>query len=286
MSLNKVGGILSVGLDGINSPVTQVEYLVVAGGGSAGARRVGGYSGGGGGGAGGLLTATGYPVAMGTSITVTVGAGGAVNANGSNSVFQNITAIGGGYGAGQVSGYIAAASGGSGGGGQQTYATGGAGTAGQGNSGGSYGANDNGAGGGGAGSAGTTSTTNTCGNGGAGLVSSITGSPVQYAGGGGGGGYNSPPGGLGASGGGNGGLFVASASRSGTSGLNNTGGGGGANTVGGNGWPYGSTGGSGIVVIRYPSYMAPATSTTGGPEMYVVNGWRVYKFVASGTITF
>ena len=36
MSLNKVGGILSVGLDGINSPVTAVEYLVVAGGGACG----------------------------------------------------------------------------------------------------------------------------------------------------------------------------------------------------------------------------------------------------------
>jgi hypothetical protein len=36
MSLDRVGGILSVGLDGINSPVTTVEYLVVAGGGGAG----------------------------------------------------------------------------------------------------------------------------------------------------------------------------------------------------------------------------------------------------------
>jgi hypothetical protein len=40
------------------------------------------------------------------------------------------------------------------------------------------------------------------------------------------------------------------------------------------------------VVIRYPSYLAPATSTTGSPEMYVAGAWRVYKFVASGTITF
>ena len=36
MSLDRVGGILSVGLDGINSPVTQVEYRVVAGGGGGG----------------------------------------------------------------------------------------------------------------------------------------------------------------------------------------------------------------------------------------------------------
>ena len=42
MSLNKVGGVLSVGLDGINSPVTTVEYLVVAGGGGGGSRFAGG----------------------------------------------------------------------------------------------------------------------------------------------------------------------------------------------------------------------------------------------------
>jgi hypothetical protein len=71
----------------------------------------------------------------------------------------------------------------------------------------------------------------------------------------------------------------------GVSGTPNTGGGAGAVTVGGNA-SGGAIGGSGIVVIRYPSYMAPATSTTGGPEMYVAGAWRVYKFVASGTITF
>ena len=47
-----------------------------------------------------------------------------------------------------------------------------------------------------------------------------------------------------------------------------------------------SVGGSGIVIIRYPSYLAPATSTTGSPETYTTGGWRVYLFVASGTITF
>jgi hypothetical protein len=66
-----------------------------------------------------------------------------------------------------------------------------------------------------------------------------------------------------------------------------------ANTGGGGGASYGATsgatsgaGGSGIVILRYPSYLAPATSTTGSPEMYVAGAWRVYKFVASGTITF
>jgi hypothetical protein len=68
-----------------------------------------------------------------------------------------------------------------------------------------------------------------------------------------------------------------------TTGLANTGGGGaGGNTNN----TTGTSGGSGIVVIRYPSYLAPATSTTGSPEIYVSGFWRVYKFVASGTITF
>jgi hypothetical protein len=63
--------------------------------------------------------------------------------------------------------------------------------------------------------------------------------------------------------------------------LANTGGGGGSTQEG-----WAGAGGSGIVVIRYPSYQVPAASTTGGPEMYVAGAWRVYKFVASGTITF
>jgi hypothetical protein len=58
-----------------------VEYLVVAGGGS------GGLAGGGG---GGLLTGI-CPVITGSSITVTVGAGG-TDANGTVSVFGTISA--------------------------------------------------------------------------------------------------------------------------------------------------------------------------------------------------
>jgi hypothetical protein len=40
------------------------------------------------------------------------------------------------------------------------------------------------------------------------------------------------------------------------------------------------------VVIRYPDYLSQATSTTGNPTTYVGNGWRVYVFRSSGTITF
>jgi hypothetical protein len=55
---------------------------------------------------------------------------------------------------------------------------------------------------------------------------------------------------------------------------------------GGTGVTGGQAGGSGIVIIRYPSYLAQAASTTGSPETYVAGAWRVYRFVASGTITF
>jgi hypothetical protein len=79
----------------------SVEYLVVAGGGGAG-----GNYGGGGGGAGGLLTGI-DPVPNGQTLLVTVGGGGAASAgngstvgsNGQNSVFGNISALGGGGGA-------------------------------------------------------------------------------------------------------------------------------------------------------------------------------------------
>jgi hypothetical protein len=91
---------------------------------------------------------------------------------------------------------------------------------------------------------------------------------------------------LGVAGGGNGGGYSVRA----TSGVNNTGGGGGgpASSYIGGSWQYGAgtNGGSGIVLIRYPSYLAPATSTTGSPEMIIAGAWRVYTFVASGTITF
>jgi hypothetical protein len=91
---------------------------------------------------------------------------------------------------------------------------------------------------------------------------------------------------LGCAGGGNGLLATTSPVNfiPATSGLANTGGGGGGS--GGAVAVLSGAGGSGIVVIRYPSYLAPATSTTGSPETYVTGFWRVYRFVASGTITF
>jgi hypothetical protein len=85
---------------------------------------------------------------------------------------------------------------------------------------------------------------------------------------------------LGAAGGGNG-VY----SGDGKSALANTGsgGGGGGSQTGGE---YGGAGGSGVVILRYPSYLLPAVSTTGSPETYITGSYRVYRFVASGTITF
>jgi hypothetical protein len=88
----------------------------------------------------------------------------------------------------------------------------------------------------------------------------------------------------GPSGGGNGAQGITPLA---TSGFTNTGGGGGGGAfLSVSASSAGGAGGSGIVILRYPSYLAPATSTTGSPETYVTGAWRVYRFVASGTITF
>jgi hypothetical protein len=62
------------------------------------------------------------------------------------------------------------------------------------------------------------------------------------------------------------------------------GGGGGRQSAVTNG-PAGN-GGSGIVVLRYPSYLAPAAATTGSPQTYIAGPYRVYVFTSSGSITF
>lgn len=80
----------------------SVEYLVVAGGGSGGAQGAS-SRGAGGGGAGGVEPGTGHVVTA-QAYTITVGAGGAaqtgdnVGNDGSDSIFDTITAIGGGGG--------------------------------------------------------------------------------------------------------------------------------------------------------------------------------------------
>ena len=250
-----------------------VDYLVVAGGG-AGGREDYGSGIGGGGGAGGLrctVGATGGGGSLESPLVLTantlypvlVGAGGAFDtaggrgANGGNSMFGSIVAIGGGGGGGGEGGgwVYKGQNGGSGGGGEGndtsrtfgggTSGTGGSGTANQGFAGGnSIGGTGGGSGGGGG--AGEAGNTNGGATGGDGVATSISGSSVTYAGGGGGALYTTASAG-GAGGGGTGGYYSNSAATDGTVNLGG-GGGGGVNSTG---HTRSGAGGSGIVIVRY-----------------------------------
>jgi hypothetical protein len=287
-------------------PVTSSVELLVVGGGGGGGSQVGG-----GGGAGGLLYASSYSLPS-TSISLTVGAGGAGNANsipgsyGSNSFFGSLIAIGGGGGGAHMTSSRPASgddgitggfgrpggSGGGGGGDQSSIGRPGgsatqtsyAGVLSYGNGGGTgFGTNWAGGGGGGAGSAGTNAAASTGGVGGNGREYSITGTAQFYAAGGGGcynnaGGTTGRASGVGGAGNGD----TPNADREGVA---NTGsGGGGVRDVGSSG-----QGGSGIVIIAYPDTFAPI-KTIPGTLTYnqpTRAGHRVYRFTAgSGTITF
>jgi hypothetical protein len=234
----------------------NAEYVVIAGGAGGGRASYGG--GGGAGGyrssvigemsGGGTQAEALMPISAGTSLPVTVGAGGASMTNGTNSSFASIVAIGGGTGGTEDGNRFSGTSGGSGGGDCLGVASAGVGTSGQGFAGGKGNApivnHGSGGGGGGAGSVGVTSSGYVAGNGGAGVTSSISGSAVARAGGGGGSGTNLFTQGQGQAGGGNGAQFSP------TPGTANTGGGGGARADL-SGGSAGATGGSGVVIIRY-----------------------------------
>jgi len=264
-----------------------VSHVVVAGGGSGNGADGGG--GGGAGGYREVknpvtpYTASpldGYPSApnrvtvTATAFPITVGAGGSYSGpnltaspSGSNSVFSTITSAGGGGGAGFKISNDPNAAGGSGGGASGRRTPGCVPTCGasgntppvsppQGNSGGHANTpaptsnNDAGGGGGGAGGAGTGSDYCTGQPGGAGVASSITGSPVTRAGGGGGGSQSGSAGSGGSGGGGAGASGPGGGTTTaGTANTGGGGGGGGSNSVG----PTidGGAGGSGIVIIRY-----------------------------------
>jgi len=255
---------------------SNVDYLVIAGGGGGA-----GSDGSGAGGAGGYRTtfpspgcnAGAFPISA-TTYPITVGAGGAQAANGvqgnngSPSIFSTITSTGGGGGGARAAGN----SGGSGGGGGENTTDTNPGGAGntppvsppQGNPGGTAGPHSypieyTGAGGGGSGGSGSPAVNvKDGGAGGNGTANSITGSPVTYAGGGGGGAGSTAPlgnppfgiGGTGGSGGGGAGGNSGPSGGAGTPGTANTGGGGGGGGAGFATGP-GSSGGKGIVVIRY-----------------------------------
>ena len=253
-----------------------VEVLVIGGGGA------GGNSGGtnssmsGGGGAGGFIEKINHFVTA-QDYVVTVGAGGPIgplnqgDRKGGDSSFDGIIAIGGGGGTESWCGNNGGSGSGSGHGclahGCNVFPTdcGGRALAGSLNGGtyfgniggnhlsGSAAGHDNNGGGGGAGGPGGNGVAGQSGAGGPGRVSSISGSAVTYAGGGGGGASNFHGGSAGGAGGsGGGGAGGISSSPQGTPGQHHTGsaGGGSAN------FDPPSTfvnGGSGTVIIRYPT---------------------------------
>ena len=273
-AVNTMGaGTESAGVSVTTRAPLTVNYLVIAGGGAGGgvSNYNGYHAGGGGGGAGGLrstVTTTGgggtletaLSPTLSTNYSVQVGAGGTALGSGTmeaspgvNSVFATITSIGGGrgYSGGAT---VAAGAGGSGGGSGRDNTVAGTGTANQGYAGAASGGGTGGRGGGGAGSVGVTGSAAAGTTGGSGVAVSITGSSVTYAGGGGGGGGNG--GGTGGAGGSGGGGTGGASNTTGNNaaGTVNTGSGGGAagaytdasNTQG-------ASGGSGIVILSYPS---------------------------------
>lgn len=239
-----------------------LDLLVVGGGGS------GGSNGGGGGGAGGVVVGSSMIWQAG-NIAVGVGAGGLITpmnksgSDGADSTFGPYTAEGGGGGGGALG---SGRPGGSGGGVSGTNVNSGTGIQDLLNTPLIYGNNGGlghpfhalgGGGGGGAGAPGGNSPVNCAGgNGGVGMsVDYRTGVDVYYGGGGGGGSASGCAGGAGGSGGGGAGGYDGSGVSGGSA---NTGGGGGGG--GRAGVANGKGGGSGIVVVRYPSSVTPVNS--------------------------
>ena len=288
----------SITVNAANAPLT-VQYLVVAGGGSAGSSGTGrGASSGGG--AGGFLEGT---TAVGSTLTVSVGAGGATTLflgnsenpgnNGTDSSIvgaNTVTATGGGGGAGSQAVAPAKSGGSGGGGGWAGQSPGGTGILGQGFAGAStIGTQYAGGGGGGAGGVGGPDGGTSVQIGGAGKTSSISGGSISYAGGGGSGGTGTIFGGNWIGGTATAGGGAGTVTGNGNAATVNLGGGGGG-TAGGfattSTGGTGGAGGSGIVILRYADTYDAAASTTGSPTITVAGGYRVYKFTASGSITF
>lgn len=237
--------------------IKNAEILLVAGGG-------GGASGAGGpgGGAGGVISYTGQTFFAGTSYTASVGAGGTAGTsgpsrvdglNGNNSSLASLSAIGGGKG-GETS---AAGNGGSGGGGATDFVAG-TGTAGQGNNGARSASTAYGGGGGGAGGVGlAVGGGGSLGGPGTNAYSTWaavtnTGSNGFYGGGGGGGANIQFQSGIPSPGGIGGGGTANNTSTAG-SGTANTGSGGGGGSYQSSTYGAGGAGGSGLIIIRYPS---------------------------------
>jgi hypothetical protein len=263
------------------------EYLVVAGGGGgAGVWEKGGGGGGAGGyrnsysteqSGGGGSTETPAGLIQGETYTITVGAGGAVSADGEDSSIEgtniSITSFGGATGSPYGDGVGGSGGGGSGAGG--FGALGSKGTANQGFDGARFQTNVQNIAGGGGGA----SEVGQSQNGGNGLSSSITGSAVTR--GGGGGGQRDDANTSGGSGGGGGGAR-ADTSQNAQAGTANTGGGGGGGNYYGTSQP--GTGGSGVVILRIPT-ADYSGKTTGSPTVGADGTDTVITYNSSGTYT-
>jgi hypothetical protein len=268
----------------------QVNALLVAGGGGSGGIGATGasFNASGAGSGGQVLPITGDTIGIGT-YPVIVGVGGSggntsgtSGTDGNISSFNGHTAAGGGAGAGTGAAPDSGAYGG-GGAGVTTaaYNTGATGTVA--NSGGNGTrlsvSNSASGGGGGAGVSGTSGSIDggtgnaTGGNGGNGVSNSTSGSAVTYGGGGAGGASTNATATQGTAGTGGGGAANAN-------GTVNTGGGAGA-TASGSGTT-GLSGGSGIVIISYPT----GTYTATGGTITTSGGRTIHTFTATGTTNF
>ena len=309
------------GADSLNTALTLsglavavplvVDYLVVAGGGGSPSSGTNG-AGNGGGGAGGLRTS--WPggsggggnsepqaqLTLGVNYTITIGAGGSFGW-GSDSTFHNITSDGGGGGSPNP-GSNTQKNGGSGGGaGGAGGAVGSATSPVQGYDGGLGSSSSssytyNSGGGGGAGGAGTAGTAARAGNGGIGLavniisttnastasVGDVSGSDVYFASGGAGGAYDLIPGTASVGGGGDGVTYAQGAPNNGSP---NTGGGAGGTS---NKALAASYGGSGVVILRYPSGLnvTGLSQANGSPFTQGTSKVSVFTTAGTGTIQF
>ena len=265
-----------------SGPVANVDYMVVAGGGGSGGSDGGNWGGAAGGGAGGyreskvtatsgcwtaspLAAATSLPISV-TSYPIAVGGGGSggvggpdgTGVRGTDSTFSTITSTGGGGGLGTTPARtITCTPGGSGGGMHPPQPAAGNGnnpptTPPQGEDGGSTSsgapAYSLGAGGGATQTGQPHPSSSNGAAGGAGATNTIDGTPTARAGGGGSGAASGNTAGPGGTGGGGAG---GSGPSNGNIGVVNTGGGAGGAAATNTSPLYGSTGGSGIVIIRY-----------------------------------
>jgi len=251
--------------------LNSVEVLVVAGGGAGGQDQAGG------GGGGGVIYHPKYNFLAGLSIEVIIGEGGrrplsassqgtGTSAQGKNSQFGSVVALGGGGGGGSAS-TRAAGTGGSGGGAASGVAAG-AGTVGQGFAGATT-VTGIGGGGGGAGGPGLTT-----GQGGPGLQFDISGTMTYYGGGGGGTDHANTIA-LGGQGGGGTNNGYQAAANNGQDGK-----GGGGSAYSGD-WGGAGNGGSGIVIVRYP---APQRAT--GGAVSVISGNVIHTYSSVGKFKF